>query len=259
MDYVQCIKSLQFSYKFAIVKIPQIIKMEKITFKAGEEELKGLFYSKGNKKPDIFFLHGGGQSSKERTAYLQKDLLKNNLTSFAFDFSGSGESSGSMGKSSLKKRIREAKSAINLFDQKSINLCGSSMGAYIALSLLPDYDIKKLILFCPAIYDAKAKKVPFGEEFSKIIRAKNSWENSDIFPNLKKFRGDLLIFMGEKDEVIPREAISLLDKNFSNCNSKKIIFIPDCPHKMHQWIPKHKSIKKRLQIKLLGSLNNQKI
>lgn len=226
--------------------------IKKINFKSGEESLVGLMFDNGKNNPDIFFFHGGGRSSKERVSYLAEELLVKNISSFAFDFSGSGESSGLINDTSLFKRIEEAQAAVDLFDKKStVNLCGSSMGAYIALSLLPYYSVNNLILFCPAVYAKNALKVNFGDGFSGIIRKKDSWKNTDAFDYLKNFTGNLLIFIGTEDEVIPEQVINLLDKNSNKCKKKEIVWISDCPHKMHQWVPEHKEIKEMVVSNIL--------
>ncbi len=73
-----------------------------------------------------------------------------------------------------------------------------------------------------------------------MIRKNYSWKNSDIFSALKKFNGNFLIFIGNNDEIIPKEVINFLDKSSTNTKKKEIIIIPNCPHKIHTWLSKHK-------------------
>jgi pimeloyl-ACP methyl ester carboxylesterase len=186
--------------------------------------------------PNFLFLHGGGLADKFRTLYLAQKLLTKNISSIAFDHSGSGESSGLMKNSSLFQRCQEAEQIIkNFLPTNNLTICGSSMGGYVALKMLElDFEIKNLILFCPAIYDRQAFKVNFNQDFSNIIRQKKSWEKSDIFPFLKKFTGNLLIFIGENDKIIPREVIQLLDRYSLQVKKKEIVILPKMSHSLHK-------------------------
>lgn len=217
---------------------------KKVNFNVCGEQLAGIVVSKSDADiPSLLFLHGGGGANKYRTLYLAERLLTYDISSFAFDHSGSGESTGMLEKSSLQKRHNEAVEAIKfLTKEKPLTICGSSMGAYIALKLLGIENIKNLILFCPAIYDARAFSAEFNNDFTAIIRQKESFQNSDIFSVLEKFEGNLLIFIGQNDEVIPKKVIDLLDKSSLNTKKKEIIIIPGCPHKIHTWLSEHRDI-----------------
>lgn len=96
--------------------------------------------------------------------------------------------------------------------------------------------IPSLILFAPAIYDKRAYGIPFTKRFSDMIKEKRSWENSDIFSILEKFKGNLLIFIGEKDEVIPNKVIQLLDQHSPHAANKEIVVLPGAGHAIHTWI-----------------------
>lgn len=208
----------------------------KFNFKADTETLSAIKVVKNeNDKPNLLFLHGGGQADKYRTLYLAEKLLDENIDSLAFDHSGSGESSGEMNESSLEKRCKEAEEVLQLCSESELTVCGSSMGGYIALKMLEiDFDIKNLILFCPAVYDKEAFKMNFDEQFTNIIRQEESWKNSDVFELLKNFKGNLLIVIGEDDEVIPDGVIELLNKYSSNVNKKKIIKLKGVGHIVHK-------------------------
>ncbi len=146
----------------------------KFNFKADLESLSAIkVASSENDKPSILFLHGGGQADKYRTLYLAEKLSEKNINSLAFDHSGSGESSGKMSNSSLKKRFEESEKALSFCSNSELTVCGSSMGAYVALKTLElDLNIKNLILFCPAVYDRKAFEINFDDDFTNIIRKK---------------------------------------------------------------------------------------
>ena len=212
-----------------------------IQFRVENEELHGVFFSKDNIRPSVFLMHGGGVlSSNERTLYLSNRLLAKDIPTFAFDFSGHGKSTGDLKESSLKKRQNEAINAICHADiSKPLTIVGASMSGYTAIKLIEDFDIKNLILFCPAVYDEKAYKIKFNEGFTEIIRKKESWRNSDAFSTLNKFSGNLLIIIGEDDQVIPEGVIDLIDQYSSRAKKKEIIKIPNCNHLIHNWFNNH--------------------
>lgn len=225
---------------------------KKIKFNVSNEKIVGLVVSKNDADmPSFLFVHGGGDADKYRTLYLAERLLKYDISSLVFDHSGNGESTGSLENSSLQKRYTEALEAIKFLTKETPStICGSSMGAYIALKLLEKESVKNLILFCPAVYDARAFSVRFNRGFTEMIRQKESWKNSDIFSALENFNGNLLIFIGEEDEVIPKGVIGLLDKTSCNVKKKEIVVIPHCPHKIHSWLSEHKDIADKVTEKI---------
>ncbi len=93
-----------------------------------------------------------------------------------------------------------------------------------------------MVLFAPGVYDAQAYDTPFNEEFSNIIRREGSWKDSDVFGALEKYHGNLLVFHGEDDQVIPPEMIEFLDKYSSKVARKEIRLLPNCGHAIHTHI-----------------------
>jgi len=197
----------------------------------------------------LLFLHGAGTSDKERTKYLSDELQKYGIEGCSFNFSGHG--GVDLENSSLAKRLAEAEKAIKVFRlTEPLNLCGSSMGGYIAIKVLKNHGVDNLVLFAPAVYDFKAFALPFDSTFSEVIRQENSWENSDAFGILEKFSGKMLLFIGEKDEVIPERLVERIDKSLSMAKSKEIVRIPECPHKIHLWLSQHEEWKNKVSEKI---------
>lgn len=160
--------------------------------------------------PGVLFLHGGGESSKERYRKWQDHLCRLGISSFAFDFRGAGESEGKFSDGSLSNRLVDAQSALsfflseNLIDKNKIAVVGSSMGAPIALRLcLETEKIRALILVSPAAYSKEAENQPLTDSFTKVIQRKNSWQDSPSFQILRNYKGSVMIIYGSKDSVIP--------------------------------------------------------
>ncbi len=159
----------------------------------------------------VVFLHGGGASTSIRYAYLQSECYKNNIASFAFDFRGCGKSEGIFSDGSLVNREIDTTNAISYFltetklDNSHFYLWGASMGAHVACKLLNTINPYGVILQCAAAYGKEAENIPLNEEFTRIIRAPGSWENSTVFDDLSKYQGKVLVVYGDKDTVIPEE------------------------------------------------------
>lgn len=227
--------------------------MEKINIQVGQENIAGIILRNNPEmKPNFVFFHGGGNSSKDRVFTFSNALIENNFSIMAIDFSGHGESTGLLTESNLDKRVNQARVAVEKYcDLSNLTICGASMGGYIALKMLELFVVKNLVLFCPAIYSKTALNVQFNQGFTEIIRQPDSWKDSDILDFLEKFSGNLLIVIGEDDEVIPEGVIELLDKHSLNTNKKEIIKIPNCSHQILFWLKQHPEIANRISEKIM--------
>lgn len=209
------------------------------TFQANNETLEAqLFAEHKNIKPQLLMIHGAGTSDKHSSDYLSEALLEMSIPSLSFDHSGHGQSTNDLKNGSLKKRVEEAQKVLDFLDkEQSLSILGASMGGYVAMKLLQYIpNIQSLILFCPAMYHKDAYDVQFNHGFTDIIRQPESWKQSDILPLLEKYTGNIVVVIGENDEVIPDSVIELIDKHTPNVTSKKIIKIPNCPHKLHTYL-----------------------
>jgi hypothetical protein len=52
--------------------------------------------------------------------------------------------------------------------------------------------------------------------------------------------------MGEGDQVIPRGIIELLDETAIRAEKKKIVWIPNCPHAIHLFLPAHDEAREKV-------------
>ncbi len=209
----------------------------------GEETLEGTIYDRKNIEPSVLFLHGAGNADQKRVAYLAKQMITKKKSSVTFDFSGHGKSSGRLEESSLKKRYEEACDISPFINSEDpITLCGSSMGGYLAVKLLSFFPcVQTLLLYCPAIYSKDAFEIPFTDEFSKILREENSWENTDIIENMKNFTGNVFIIIGEKDDVIPQGVIDLYMNSFEKAYHKELITVQGADHQLHKYLQENKN------------------
>jgi len=183
-------------------------KSTKFSFISEGLTLVGNLVVPENAKPTgVLFLHGGGVGSKERYGELQAILEENSYPSFSFDFRGVGESKGVYEESTLNKRLTDAVSAYDFFNQHvdSIVVVGTSMGAHVAVMLSVRRQTSGLILLYGAAYAKEADDKPFNKELTKILRKKDSWKSSSVFPILKQTLQPVLVTYGKSDTVVPKE------------------------------------------------------
>ena len=77
--------------------------------------------------------------------------------------------------------------------------------------------------------------------FTEIIRSHESWRNTDVLSYLDNFTGNLLLFIGDEDKVIPSGVINLIDKHSNKAKKKENIKLKGCPHAIHDWLMKNPS------------------
>ena len=204
-------------------------------------------YGESRLPPTVISLHGAGPSNKDTTKYIAEYLSKKDRSVIRFDFSGHGESTGLMRESSLSKRLNEVKCVLDHFHVNyPITVIGTSMGGHIASLLTALFEVQCLILFCPATYDRKASDVPFTDNFTEIIRKPNSYQNSDVFDILKKFKGKALTIIGNNDEIIPEAVIADYNSSLKNSELAMFLRIGDCPHRIHVWLEKNKQAREKM-------------
>jgi alpha-beta hydrolase superfamily lysophospholipase len=209
-----------------------------VFFDAGDNQLVGTkILASDTATTEILSLHGAGESSRQRIRYLLEDLAEDGFSSFGFDFSGQGDSTGSRTQSSLASRLADAQAACRFMSLSNLRLLiGSSMGAHLAAILTKSIFAENLVLFCPAAYSKLAANACFNKEFSEIIRRPDSYIDSEAFDCIAEFSGNLLIVDGEKDVVIPSKIIDKYMKSAKSAATKEVLVIDGCGHQIHDWL-----------------------
>lgn len=185
-------------------------------------------------------LHGAGTANKKGFDELRKSLAIKGDGSCAFDFVGHGETGGDIHLSSLQNRVEQVLEVIKSRRLPSpISLIASSMSGYVALKLTELIEIGNLVLIAPAVYSKKAYSVPFGPEFSNIIRQPYSWRDSDAWEILSNYKGNLLILAAENDQVIPEEIIERIYASAQGAKFRKIVIVKGAIHSLARWLNEH--------------------
>jgi pimeloyl-ACP methyl ester carboxylesterase len=149
------------------------------------------------------------------------------ISSAAFDCIGHGDTGGELKSTSLQSRTDQACRVLETLSlSSSLSILGASMGGYTAVTLMERYPVASLLLLGPAMYAAEAYAVPFNGGFTEIIRRPGSWEASDAWEILSRFRGRLLVVAGEQDAVIPPGVIRSIYESAKNARERTLYVAP---------------------------------
>jgi pimeloyl-ACP methyl ester carboxylesterase len=177
------------------------------------------------------YLHGAGNSSRSGYAIPRGELAQRGIGTIAFDCIGHGDTGGTLAESSVASRTRQAEAVIAARGLTGpIAVLGASMGAYNAIKLTESQDVASLVLIVPGVYTPDAYEVPFGPQFSEVIRRERSWADTDAWDILARFRGKLLVIAAEHDAVIPREIPERLVDAAGNAASRHLHIVQGGEH-----------------------------
>jgi len=181
------------------------------------------------------FLHGAGQSDRQRQHPLREALALHGFGSAAFDFSGHGDSSANS-PGSLEKRLLQAQQVLQHVNRGSHvhTLVGTSMSGEIAIRLAcaSGEQIRHIVLIVGAIYDRSAFTIPFGPAFSAAIRRPHSWRTAEVLELIASYRGALTLVRALNDTVIPYEIADLLAQAACAARWVRIIDLAAVDHRI---------------------------
>ncbi|WP_432379429.1 alpha/beta hydrolase [Duganella sp. P38] len=183
----------------------------------------------------ILYLHGAGASTRKGHHLLRGALQQRGLGSVCFDAIGHGDTGGVLAQSSVASRTRQAQAVLAASPlQGPLVVFGASMGAYNAIRLAGQQKVDALVLIVPGVFTPAAYEVPFGPEFSAVIRRERSWDDSDAWDILARFEGRLLIIHAEHDAVIPLEISDRLFGAATGAQSRQLHIVQGAAHN-HLW------------------------
>ena len=207
--------------------------------------------------PRVLCLHGAGPADRQRFKELREMLVAKDIASCAFDFIGHGETGGEMASSSLEDRIEQSLTVIKSQGLlQPLSIIASSMSGYVAIQLTKSYKVQNLIFLAPAIYASEAHSIYFGQEFTKAIRKPYSWRTSDAWEILKHYKGNILIFAAEKDQVIPNEVIQKIYDSARDAKFREIVTVKDATHPLGKWLNERPDFLRKVFDKIYDVLRN---
>jgi len=179
----------------------------------------------------VLYLHGAGASTRHGHQLLRGALQRRGIGSTCFDCIGHGDTGGALTQSSVASRTRQAQAVVAARGMpEPLVVFGSSMGAYNAIRLTQLHRVDALVLIVPGVYTPSAYEVPFGPEFSAVIRRERSWIDSDAWDILSRFEGRLLVIAAEHDAVIPLEIPQRLVSAATRAQSRQLHVVQGAEH-----------------------------
>ncbi len=217
------------------------MNIELITVETSFGLLSGdIYHASKEKVSNVLCVHGGGLRGRSGFISIRKALATQGVTTYAFDFVGHGDTKGDKAFSSLEKKVEQVLEIIKRVAFKyPITVIASSMGGYIALKAGESCEIDNLILIAPAVYTKDAFSIPFGDDFSSIIRVPFSWEKTDAFEVVSFFTGKLLLLEAEKDQVIPKDVVRRIYDSAHVSRRKKYCTFKGATHPLTDWLSCH--------------------
>ncbi|MFE0629995.1 alpha/beta hydrolase [Streptomyces sp. NPDC058864] len=185
-------------------------------------------------------LHGGGNSDRQRLTGLLTDVADRGHHALSLDFSGHGDSTGLLARSSLRRRFLQARAVIDghVPTRHRLAVIGFSMSGQTVADLTRHYGarVASVGLCAPAVYAAEAWTVPFGEGFTEIIRTPESWRSSPALDVLRSLSCRAVLATPAADAVIPpavTEAVAAA-LGASRARFTRLTY-PDADHRLALW------------------------
>lgn len=207
---------------------PVPVRTEELWLESGGKKVYGKMYLPGDEKdsyPTVILSHGFNSSSVLNEGYAES-FAKNGYAAYIFDFCGGGPGTKSDGATTEMSVLTEYQNlsdvmdqvkALDYVDSNQLFLFGLSQGGFVSAYTAAQRpgDVKGLILFYPAFvlqeeyfekYDSvdaipdeefESMGVPLGAIYAKDARS------FDIYEEIGKYKGDVLICHGDKDTLVP--------------------------------------------------------
>ena len=210
------------------------------------------------KNSGIVFLSGFNSDMQGKKAlYLEKWAKENNHSFLRFDYSGHGQSSGTIDSTCFSDWYQDAEYLINKLTQDKQILIGSSMGAWIMLMLVkripqkisaiiglaPAPDFPKLLIWDKMSGSEKRKLVKNRKtsikyedgsknDFSyKLI--KDSFKNLTLSKSIP-FNGPVYLYHGMADDAVPYDLSIRIIKIFKGTKDIKLLLDKDAGHRLSE-------------------------
>lgn len=210
----------------------------------------------GGDGPVVVLLHGAGTGTMARFGTLAEEIAARGRRVVAFDFSGHGESSGTLPELSLERRFRQACGVIDelVGAERPLTLVGFSMSGQTVADLVAHHGerVSALALCAPAVYARAAWPVPFGAGFTGIIRTPDAWRDSAALETYAAFPGRALLALPAHDAVIPPPVTTAITAALAHRSRLTHHTVTSAPHQLGLWFAQHRSAVREFAGALLG-------
>ena len=204
----------------------------------------------------IVFLSGFNSDMQGKKAlYIEKWAKDNNHSFLRFDYSGHGQSSGTIETTCFSDWYKDAEFIINKKTKDKQILIGSSMGAWIMLmlarripekisaiiGLAPAPDFPKILIWDKMTGDEKRKLIKNRKisikyedgsknEFSYTL-IKDSFKNLTLSENIY-FNGPVYLYHGMADNAVPYDLSIKIINTFKGTSDIKLLLDKDAGHRL---------------------------
>ncbi|MFG3283328.1 alpha/beta fold hydrolase [Streptomyces sp. NPDC048111] len=230
------------------------------------ERLSGVYggvYGGEPSRATAVVLHGAGNSSMERLLPLVQEFVAHGCRGVAFDFSGHGQSTGSLSELSLRRRFEQAVAVIDAYGgaEGPLVLVGFSMSGQTVADLVAHYGdrVTALGLCAPAVYAAEAWDAPFADgegRFSRIIRRPDSWRGTPAFQVLRAYEGRAVLAVPGTDTVIPSAVTDAVQDALAARAQYTRFVLPDAQHQLGMWFRDHGDDRRKFVEAVLTGLDD---
>lgn len=205
--------------------------LEKRSFKNSKGLLlSAVFEGEDKKAPVIIICHGYASSrDSESQQDLRPKLLKTGFSVFTFDFTGCGESEGSIDDLTPNTGLYDLQSAIANLGKQEFALYGSSFGGYVALRYAIVNPLLALTLKAPVSDWSSVKSENIDAD--KMQRFLREVQGIILYKEAKNIICPALITHGDKDNVVPLKQSKDLYESLGS-KIKKLEIIEGAPHIM---------------------------
>ena len=211
--------------------------VKQITFKSDNFLLRGCLHLPPVERPPLVIGCHGLFSDKNspKQVQLAQQCNRNNIAFFRFDHRGCGESDALFEEvTSLDARRSDLVAAANMLKARGdlgapIGLFGSSMGGTVCLAAARDLKPAAVVTWAAPIRNIDIVESPAARntaEKSSTTLKKNPFDISNQLSEI----GNILIFHGEADEIVPIAHAAEIFKHVKE--PKKMILFPHSDHRM---------------------------
>ena len=204
----------------------------------------------------VLLMHGAGTGNKRRYLPIIESLVAVNLDVVAFDFSGHGDSTGTLPELSLQRRLVQAQAVLAHCQAPHLPLIltGFSMSGQTACDIVASQqslDAAAMALCVPAAYAEDVHTLRFGDSaFTQGLRRHRSWLTSTAFGTLRDYPGQVLIIEAEHDDVIPTDVIQNMLSSRGHRPTRHVT-LPS-PHKVAAWLADKPEQRQRIATLIRG-------
>lgn len=204
---------------------------EKRKFKNSKGLIISAVWEGEEKNSTTVVLAHGYVSSKDSTSTktLAQKLVVGGLNVFRFDFTGCGESEGTIQDLTPLQGLDDLKNAVKNLNKSKFALYGSSFGGHVALVYAAKNPVAALGLKAPV--SDYSEVIARHDDLNREARSEEFLEevkNIDIYKLAKNIKSPTLIVHGGEDDVVPLAQSEKLAESLGG--EKRLAVIHDATH-----------------------------